>query len=143
MHFLFNCFWGAQTYKIDENGGAIAILEINPISMGHTLVVQKGHSEKIAKTSSALAKRVATKIKAKLKPKDIIISPSKPFGHGIISILPIYESETINSPKQPAKPDELQKIQKLLEKKQKSNAIRAPKIKKLKTEKLWLPQRIP
>jgi hypothetical protein len=34
-----------NSYKIDENNNAIAILEINPISKGHTLIIPKEHSE--------------------------------------------------------------------------------------------------
>ena len=32
--------------KIDENAKAIAILEINPISQGHTIIIPKEHIEK-------------------------------------------------------------------------------------------------
>jgi histidine triad (HIT) family protein len=132
-----------QSYKIDENKNAIAILEINPISKAHTLIIPKEHilsSEKIPQTVFSLAKKIAKKIKTKFKPKDVIISSSNLFGHEIINVLPIYKDETINSQRQQAKPEELEKLQKILEKK--TRMVRKPKTKKIE-EKLWLPRRIP
>lgn len=132
-----------QSHKIDENKHAIAILEINPISKAHTLIIPKEHIssvEKIPQTVFSLARKIAKKIKTKFKPKDIIISSSNLFGHEIINILPVYKDETINSKRYQAKPEELEKLQKIFGKK--TRMIRKPKRKKLE-EKLWLPKRIP
>ncbi len=134
-----------QSYKIDENQDAIAILEINPISKAHTIIIPKQHlasSEKLPKTSFSLAKKIAKKIQTKFKPKDVTIASSNLFGHEIINVLPVYENETINSPKQQAKPEELMKLQKQLKTKKKIPSIKKPRTKKIK-EKLWLPRRIP
>jgi histidine triad (HIT) family protein len=134
-----------QSYPIDENKDSIAVLEINPISKAHTIIIPKQHissSEKLPQTVFSLAKKIAKKIKTKLKPKDIKISSSNFLGHEIINILPVYENETLDSKRYQEKPEELQKLQKLLEKKQKIKTVKRPKTKKLK-EKLWLPRRIP
>ena len=134
-----------QSYKLDENKDSIAVLEINPISKAHALVIPKEHiqsSEKLPQTVFSLAKKIAKKIKTKFKPKDIAISSSNLFGHEIINVLPIYENETLNSNRYQAKPEELQQIQNLLEKKEKLKTIKKPRAKKIK-EKLWLPKRIP
>lgn len=135
-----------QSYKIDENKDSVAVLEINPISKAHTLIIPKQHflsSEKIPQTVFSLAKKIAEKIKTKFKPKDITISSSNLFGHEIINVLPIYENETLNSKRNKAKPEELEKIQKLLARHTKINkVIKKPRAKKLK-EKIWLPKRIP
>jgi histidine triad (HIT) family protein len=134
-----------KSYKIDENKHAIAVLEVNPISKGHSLVIPKEHissSEKIPQAVFSLAKKIAKKIKTKFKPKDVSISSSNLFGHEIINVLPIYENETLNSEKYQAKTEELEKLQKSLEKKQKPKTLKKPKIKKIE-EKLWLPRRIP
>lgn len=134
-----------QSYKIDENEKAIAILEINPISKGHTLVIPKEHissSEKIPQGAFSLAKKIAKKIKTKLKLKDIKISSSNLFGHEIINILPVYENETLDSKRNQAKPEELEELQKILKEKPKEKIVKKPRTKKLK-EKIWLPKRIP
>jgi len=132
----------AQSHKIDENSDAIAILEINPISKGHSLVIPKKHSEKVSKKTIQLAEKIKKKINTKFKPKKVELIESNLFGHQIINILPIYTDETINSEKHQAKPEELEKLKKQLEKKIKPEVIKESKPEKLK-EKFWLPQRIP
>ena len=123
----------AQSYKLDENSDSIAILEINPISKAHSLIIPKKHSDKISKKSHQLAEEISKKIKTKFKPKDVLISESNLFGHQIINHLPVYTNETMNSKKHKAKQ---------LEKKIKPKAIKKSKPEKIK-EKLWLPKRIP
>jgi len=132
----------AQSYKIDENSDAIAILEIAPISKAHSLVIPKKHSEKISKKTMQLAEKIKKKINTRFKPKNIELIESNLFGHQIINILPIYTDETLNSKKNQAKPEELEKLKKQLEKKTKPEVIKESKPEKLK-EKFWLPKRIP
>lgn len=132
----------AQSYKIDENSDAIAILEINPISKAHSIVIPKKHSEKVSKKTLQLAEKIKKKINTKFKPKNIELIPTNLFGHQVINILPIYTNETINSEKHQAKPEKLEKLKKQLEKKTKPKIIKQSKPKKIK-EKLWLPKRIP
>lgn len=129
--------------KIDENEEAIAILEINPISKGHVLIIPKNHSEKITKDITSFAEKISKKIKSKLKPAEVKIAKSELFGHQILNIIPVYKSENLNSPRQKSKQEELEKIKKELEEKPKK-----PKpIKKTKLEKIdkniRLPKRIP
>lgn len=136
-----------KSYKIDENSDAIAILEINPVSKGHVIIIPKEHissSDKIPKTAFNLAKSIAKKIKTKFKPKDVAISSMSLFGHEIINVLPVYKEETLESEKKQAKPEELEKLRKILEKKPKKEVIKKLKIEKIdKEQKLWLPRRIP
>jgi len=132
-----------KSNQIDENKDAIAILEINPISKGHTLVIPKEHvssPEKLSKDVSSLAENVAKKIKTKLKPKDVKILPSNLFGHEIINVLPVYNNETLASEKHQAKPEELEEVQKIILKEKK--IIKKPRTEKIKG-KVWLPKRIP
>ncbi len=133
------------SYKIDENKNAIAVLEINPISNGHVIIIPKKpipEGKKTPKTISSLAEKVAKKIKTKLKPKDVSISASNILGETIINVLPVYKDETFDSERQQAKPEELESVQKIL-KKEKKEIIKEHKAKKLKEEKLWLPKRTP
>ena len=149
-------FGDIPSYKIDENSEAIAVLEINPVSRGHSLIIPKKHlkeDSKIPKEAEKLGKKVTRRIKSKLKPKRIDTLSSAIFGHNIINILPIYSDETINSKRQPAKKEELEEVEKLLKAKPKNSASKPkiPKQKKSKIreivekfeKKLWLPQRIP
>jgi len=135
-----------KSYQIEETKDAIAILEINPISKAHVLVIPKKHissSEKLPKAIINFAEKIAKKIKSKFKPKNIIISQANLFGHEIINVLPVYENETLNSKRNKSKPKELEKLQNILKEKPKPKIITPPKIKKLSSEKLWLPKRIP
>jgi len=139
-------FGDIPSYKIGENDKALAVLEINPVSKGHALVIPKEHissEEKLPKEVFSLAEDVSKKIKTKLKPKEVDITPSNLFGHEVVNVIPVYEDETIKSERKPIKPEELLGLQKLLEKKQ-SEKIPKRTIKKIVSkEKLWLPKRIP
>ena len=134
-----------ESYKIDESENTIAILEINPISRGHILVIPKNHSsnEKTSREALSLAKKISKKIKKSLNPKKIEILPSELFGHKIINVLPVYENENFNSERHKIKIGELEELQKILEKKHKPKIIKRAKAEKIESEKLWLPKRIP
>ena len=132
------------SYGIDEDKKAIAILEINPVSRGHVLIIPKNPEEKkIPKSISAFAEKVAKKLRTKLKPKEISISASNILGEIIINILPIYKDENLESGRRQAKPEELEELQKLLEKRPEEKTIKKTKVKQLKEKKLWLPRRVP
>lgn len=134
-----------QSYKIGENKKAIAVLEINPISKAHSLVIPKKHvlfKNKIPSTLSSFAQKIAKKIKTKFKPKEVKIIPSELFGHEIINIFPVYRNETIDSKRYNIKPEELKWIQEKFEKKEAEEV--KTKIEKIgEKEKIWLPKRIP
>ena len=149
-------FGDIPSHKIDENSEAIAVLEINPISRGHSLIILKKHlkeDSEIPKEAEKLAKKISRRIKSKLKPKRTDILSTTTFGHHVINILPVYANETLSSKRQAANKTELDETEKLLKVKPKSSMPK-PKSKKslLKKaeetikkfeEKLWLPQRIP
>jgi len=105
-----------QSYKIDENDDAVAILEINPISKAHTLIIPKEHiiSEQMPESILALAKKIAQKIKKQFAPKQINLFLSTLFNHSIINVLPTYTDENQNSKRKQANPDELLEIQEQL-----------------------------
>jgi histidine triad (HIT) family protein len=157
------------SYKIDENDESIVVLEINPISKGHVLIIPKKHSkekieEEVSEEIQNLAKKISQKIKTKLKPKRVDIILSSAFGHSVTNIIPIYTDESISSKRQSAKKEELEEVQNLL-KEEAKDKIPKPKIEKTskpKTsrekksllkkaeeviekfeKKLWLPKRIP
>jgi histidine triad (HIT) family protein len=134
------------SYKIDKNKVAVAVLEINPISKGHVLIIPKEHiasADRIPAQALSLAKKIAGKLRKKFKPKDVLIHPDNIFGHQIINVIPVYSEEKIISKRTPAKKEELEKVMKILEVKKKPAVIKPQKIKKIESEKLWLPKRIP
>jgi histidine triad (HIT) family protein len=85
-----------SSYILDEDKESLAVLEINPLSRGHSLILPKKHGEVEGIPSSAftLAKKISRVIKKKLKPKEIKISTQKITGHSIIEVLPLYGNET-------------------------------------------------
>lgn len=143
------------SFKVAENDVAVAVLEINPITIGHSLVIPRKHIEKVEdlpEEAFELAKQVARKIKEKnLKQndkamKDIKLLPANLFGHSIINILPIFNDEDLNTQRSKAPEDKLEKMQKLyyIEPKPKElEKVEKPKPKKLDTKNLRWPKRIP
>jgi histidine triad (HIT) family protein len=129
-----------KSIKIDENKDAIAVLEINPISKGHSIIIPREHTNKVSKSALNLAEKVSKKIKEKFSPKSVEISNSKLFGHEVISVLPIYNKENFNSERKPTRIEELEKVKEEMEKK-KEVVKKKPKIEKVKD--FWLPKRIP
>lgn len=136
-----------SSYKIDENKKALAVLEINPVSKGHTIIIPKEHlssSEKLSQLVFSLAKDVAGRLKTKLRAKSTEISSSNLFGHEVVNVVPLYGDEKI-AEKHTAKPEELAELQKILVKTKKTTQ----KTKKIKAisekpgKKIWLPKRIP
>jgi histidine triad (HIT) family protein len=132
-----------KSVKLEENDNAVAVLEINPISKGHTMIIPKEHSDKVSKKTLAFAKKISKKIKDNLKPKSIEISNSTLFGHAVVNILPVYDKENFNSERKPAKIEELELIRQSLEKRTKPKKIVKEKAPKEIKENFWLPKRIP
>jgi len=103
------------SYKIAENKKAIAILEINPLSKGHALIIPNEHTaiEKLPKSSLSLAQKIAKKIKKKLKPEDVKIETASIQEHAIINVIPIYKNQKVEKIK--ASEKELKEMQLILQ----------------------------
>lgn len=123
------------SYKIDENKASIAILEINPLSRGHVLIVPRKHGKKTG--LKTIVKKVSKKIKDRLNPKNINISAGNVLGHDIINIVPDYG---LPQERKKAEKDELEGIAKELKiEVKKEKAIRETSSKKIEQA----PRRIP
>ena len=120
------------SHIIDENKTSLAVLEINPLSKGHTLVISKKHQaiEKIPSQAFTLAKKISRKLKLKLKPENISIQSAELFQHGAINIIPVYKG--IELKKYSASQNELKEIQEKLISKRKpqTEIIREKKSRK-------------
>jgi histidine triad (HIT) family protein len=134
-----------NSVKLGENETAVAVLEINPISKGHFIVIPVEHTDYAQKEAMELAKKISKKIREKFSAKDIEISKSKMFGHEIINVLPVYNNENLNSERHHESMEELERIkEELEEEKEKKEEVKEDKTLKEKIEEfLWLPKRIP
>lgn len=139
-----------ESFKIAENDSTVAVLEINPISRGHMIIIPKKHEpvEVLSNEIKNFAKEIAQKIKDKLKPKDVEIAGLDIGGHGVINLIPIYKDENLKSKRYKAEKSELEEIldilkeSKKLEKEEKPKTELISRPKKI-NEKSWLPKRIP
>ena len=136
-----------ESFKIEENDSAVAVLELNPISRGHTIVIPKEHIavESISSEIKNFAKDLAQRIKDKLEPKDVEIAGLDIGGHGIINLIPIYGNESLKSKRYKADKEELKEVSDILKeakKPEKKKVEKKPKIEKI-SQKSWLPKRIP
>ena len=135
--------------KIDESKEAIAVLDIRPISNGHTIIIPKTpitNSKGITTSIFSFAKRVANKIMSKLKAKNVEIQTEEKFGEIILNIIPIYNKPlNINSPRIDESEDNLNKVYDILSvhKVEKIEKIKKERIPKIQSETLKLPRRIP
>lgn len=134
--------------KIGENEEAIAVLEINPISKGHVMIIPKKHSEdksNIGERVMVLAEEIGKKIQKKFKPKKVEVFSDELFGHAIVNVIPIYENETPQSERKKASKEELESLQKELEEKPKKKVVKKSKPKTInpEKEKIIIPRRIP
>ncbi|MBU2612630.1 MAG: HIT domain-containing protein [Nanoarchaeota archaeon] len=136
--------------KISENDKAIAILDINPASLGHSLVIPKEHiesKEKIPGEVGKLALEIQKKIEASFKPKRVDIISSNIMGHEILNVLPVYNDETLESERKKLGESELIKIKEKLDRIKTQKEKEEPKEEKEKNEinekNTWLPKRVP
>jgi histidine triad (HIT) family protein len=149
-------FGDIPTTKIGENEKAISILELNPVTKGHTLIIPKEHietQEKLPPEVKDLANKVSEKIKKAFNPKRIDAIPGHIMGHQLINILPIYNNETIDSPREKQTPESLAKLKEKIENIQQEQieekeTLKKEKIAESKEEEInekntWLPKRIP
>lgn len=143
-------FGDIESHKISENESAIAVLEINPLSKGHILIIPKDHitsTEKLPQDAIDLAKEMSEKIKSLLSPKDIIVKETNLFGHEIINVIPVYENESLESKRYRAEKSELEEMKSILEKGDSSEPQKESKHlekkEKILGENAWFPKRIP
>jgi diadenosine tetraphosphate (Ap4A) HIT family hydrolase len=142
------------SFKVGENDSAIAVLEINPISEGHTIIIPKQpaiNASSLTDKNFELAKEIQDKLTAIYSPKEVKIISTNSFGEEIINIFPVYTEEHLNSKRNNSDKKELEKIKEKMDKtiiKEKEE----PKIEEKIEEKTkyqitekntWLPRRKP
>ena len=82
------------SYKIAEDKKNIAILELNPLSKAHTLIIPKEHLDEISESTKTFAQEISKKLQNKFNPNEIQIKEIEIMNHALIEIIPIYGTET-------------------------------------------------
>ena len=136
--------------KIDENKEAIAVLEINPISKGHAIIIPRKAikiATEIPGQAFTLAKKISKRLITKLKAKSAEIQTETKLGETIINVIPVYDKPlNLNSPRTKAKKEELEELESKLKV---SKKLKIEKIKKESASQkssdqiLKLPRKIP
>jgi histidine triad (HIT) family protein len=139
-----------ESFRIAENDSAVAVLEINPISKGHMIIIPKKHEsvESLSPEIKNFAKELAQKIKDKLNSKDVEIAGLDIGGHGVINLIPIYSNENLKSKRYKADKKELEEVSNILKESKRPEKQEKPKVERVSrpkkiSEKFWLPKRIP
>jgi histidine triad (HIT) family protein len=131
--------------KVDENSKAIAVLDIKPVSKGHTVIIPKEELKDIDKINSdisILVDKVSKVLTDKLKPKAVKVMPELKFGEVIINLIPIYDKDlSLESERSSPHEDELDKLNELLHKKEEKVVEVKEEQKKVELKKF--PKRIP
>jgi len=131
--------------KIDENADCIAVLDIKPISKGHTVIIPKKAVTKaydLPDSTMILAKELSKHICSVLKAEGTEIQTQFAFGEIVINIIPVYDKPvSINSQREEPKKEELDEIYFKLKKEKKVEVIKKKTVKKEKVYKIG--QRLP
>ncbi len=131
------------SYKIAEDKNYIAILELNPQTRGHSLIIPREHLEKIPESIKTITERTMAKIQKRLSPKDIKVNELKIMGHAFLELIPIYNDEQPKERRQ-ASEEELKSIQEEILKIDKSSIAEDKTEEPIKQEEIpILPPRIP
>ncbi|MEI6732106.1 MAG: HIT family protein, partial [archaeon] len=126
-----------KSTEVAENDFALAVLDINPISPGHSMIIPKTvvtEADKMPRMAQELAKTLGENIISKLKAKSFDTHTENKFGEFVIHLIPVYDKPlALTSPRQPSKPEELLKIA------EKIKVIVKPKVEKIKIKKVKTP----
>ena len=89
------------SYKIAEDDTSLAILEINPVSEGHVLVIPKENTElsKVIEKTKELTEKISNKLKEKLNPDEVGIKEFEIQGYSAVSVLPMYKDRELKKEK--------------------------------------------
>ena len=89
------------SYKIAEDDTSLAILEINPVSEGHVLVIPKEKTElsEVIEKTKELTEKISNKLKEKLNPDEVGIKEFEIQGYSAVSVLPMYKDRELKKEK--------------------------------------------
>ncbi|NCO11302.1 HIT domain-containing protein [Candidatus Pacearchaeota archaeon] len=136
---------------VDENQEAIAVLEIRPISEGHTIIIPKKEIKETKNLPSsvlALSERVAEKLTKALSAKKVEIQSGIQLGEVIINLIPVYDKPlNLNSQRTQASEEALEsvlkKISSFREIKKEEKEPQVKKVRKSRPRVRKISRRIP
>jgi hypothetical protein len=143
------------TTNIAENEDAIAILELNPISQGHSLIIPREHLESedlLSATTKDLANQVAEQLRKAFIAQRVDQIPANVMGHQVINLLPVFSNETMESPRTKQTPEGLAKLkehfenskpQQIEETVEEQEELEEDEIEQISEKDMILPKRIP
>lgn len=142
------------TTKIGENSESIAILEINPVSEGHSMVIPKKHitqAKDFPEEAKKLSEKIAKELTDTFHPQRIEFAMSNLMGHEIMNLIPVYSNENIDSPRKEQTPEGLKTIKEKIDN-SKIKTVEKPKPVQIETkendseeineENTWIPKRM-
>lgn len=103
-----------ESVIIEENAEAMAVLEINPLSRGHTIIIPKKavkDKTKIPASIGKFAEKISEKLKSSLNPKEIKYVAEFKFNEVIINLIPDYGSPiSLDAERKKAPKEELKEV---------------------------------
>lgn len=136
-----------QSHRIEENKEALAVLDINPIAKGHTLIIPKSPVSEIKDIPAGahqLASELSKTLAKALDAKKVDIVPDKKFGEAYLHLIPLADKPlTLNSPRTQGDQKELASLTESLKLAKKPEPEKI-KITKAETNQVYrLARRIP
>lgn len=122
-----------ESFIIYEDKDYICLLEINPFSKAHSILIPKEHISKVKDIKSkayTLANTIGKHITKKMSAENFQVNSSDELGHAILNIIPTYKNEKIDFKRRKATKEELQDLYSKIGKIEKKE-----KVIKIKTEK--------
>jgi histidine triad (HIT) family protein len=100
-----------ESLAIYEDKDYLAVLEINPISLGHTVLIPKKHlteTKLLHSKAFTIANKIGKHLVKKLKAENFQITSSDELKHALINIILRYKGQPVTFERKPAKKPELQ-----------------------------------
>ena len=111
-----------KSFQISSSETAIAVLDINPYTTGHTLIIPKVHVSIPSEETKKFASEVSEKLKTALNAEKIETEETTLAGHTAINLLPIYADEKPKTERKKTTPEELKALQEKILKIEKDKA---------------------
>ncbi|NMB66574.1 hypothetical protein GYA25_00735 [Candidatus Woesearchaeota archaeon] len=132
---------------LEEDEENLAVLDINPLSEGNSLIIPKSHG-KVKESTLLLAQKIKGEIKNNLMPLEVKVEKQAMFNHELINLIPIYKDKELKKEKKSI--EELEIIKEKILKKdnqedlnKKEETLNNVEEQEAEEKNLWLPKRIP